>query len=157
MKKSFILTLLLAIFVLGGCSDRLIDFTIISSKNFDISKASQYQKGTERVNGEDKLFFLLGVPLGSSINMKEAVDQAIEGVPGCVALADGVIYRKWWNLGIAAQVGFLAEGTPVIDKSIAAKLESNYIYAEYDNDSESFNYLYLTKAEYLEKKSEMIN
>jgi hypothetical protein len=92
----------------------------------------------------------------SSINVKEAVDKAIEGVPGCVALADGVIYSKWWSIGFIGQTGFLVEGTPVIDKSLISSLKSKYIYAQYDVKTKLFDYKYLTKNEFCNLKNKLI-
>ncbi len=41
-------------FVLSGCSRRLVDFTVISSKNVPITeKGTEFKKATTRVKGVD--------------------------------------------------------------------------------------------------------
>jgi hypothetical protein len=72
-----ILVLACACFVLVGCSTRVGDFTLISTKNVEIG--GKYVKG-ERKQGEDKAFsflFPFGVP-----NLKNAVDACIEAGSG---------------------------------------------------------------------------
>lgn len=92
---------LCAIF-LASCSQRLVDFTVISSKNIPITELGvEFKKAEKRVKGVDSkwsILFISGIP-----NMKEAIDRAIEKYPGAVALADGVIYSKIWNCILLGQ------------------------------------------------------
>lgn len=110
MKKIKILSVC-AFLVLSSCSTRLIDFTIISSKNLGL-RVKESAKGP-RVTGEDFAWVILIIPTGTP-NMKEAVDRAIEKAgPGFDALVDGVVYSKFsWYL-LATKSGYLVEGTPI--------------------------------------------
>ena len=56
--------LILAISFLGltGCSQRLVDFTIISSKNVDLSQAATFQRGQSKVEGEDVKHIIIFIP-----------------------------------------------------------------------------------------------
>jgi hypothetical protein len=118
-KLNLIVLSLTAIFF-SSCSHRVLDFTLISTKNVDLSKATFFEKGKQRVNGEDKVHIIIVIPTGS-VSIKEAVDRAIETTPGCVALLDGVIYTKFfWIPYIYGQASATVEGTPLIDKSFTS-------------------------------------
>lgn len=89
------------LFAFTGCTARLVDFTIISTKNV---KVPQTGRGA-RVMGKDCSFF--GVP-----NIKEALDKAIEGAgPDYDALVDGVLYQSVFFVKC-----FKVEGTPINSK-----------------------------------------
>ena len=64
----------LALPVFVGCSQRVGDFTIISTKNVDIG--SQYKK-VDRFKGTDSRPDVLFIPLGVP-DLKQAVDDCIE-------------------------------------------------------------------------------
>ena len=116
-----IIVLISAIIVLSGCTQRLIDFTIISSKNITID----VDKTASRVQGTDEVvvfLFPLGVP-----NLKEAVDKAIESAgPEYDALIDGVVssYNKSFIIGV---VGYTVEGTPIKTKE-SKGMSQNILY-----------------------------
>lgn len=108
---------------LTGCTHRLIDFTLISSKNVDLAKGASFVRGKNRVEGKDKVHIVLVFPTGS-YNLKEAVDRAIETTPGAVALLDGVVYTKFWYVPlIYGQSMAVVEGTPLIDPALALSLD----------------------------------
>lgn len=102
-----------ALFLLSGCSQRLVDFTVISTKNVPLTdEAPNLQKANSRVKGTDAKLTVLFIPFGIP-DMKEAIDKAIEKYPGAVALTDGVVYSKWWSCLIAGQSKYVVEGTPL--------------------------------------------
>lgn len=93
--------------VLGGCTMRLGDFTVGSTKN--ISQLSQ--KG-EAVTGEDCSANLLGmIPLSGPMmpNLKTAVDRALERSKGDV-VADAVITFEALPLVVFNQYCYKVEG-----------------------------------------------
>jgi len=93
----------------------LVDFTAISTKNVDWSRATSFERGKARVKGKDIAHIIIVIPTGIP-NMKEAVDRAIESVPGGVALLDGVLYHKWFYIPpLYGQSWYVIEGTPLID------------------------------------------
>jgi hypothetical protein len=116
-----------------GCTTRLTDFTVLSTKNVDLSKMGTYTRGLSRVKGEDLAFIIIFIPTGQP-HPKEAIDRAIQSVPGAVALVDGVVYQKgWWF--IFGQSGFMVEGTPLIDPALSGghvQLKSNYMLSLYN-------------------------
>ena len=122
---------LVAVALFTSCSHRLVDFTVISSKNIPITdEGGQFQKATNRVVGKDSkwsVLFVTGIP-----DMKEAIDRAIEQYPGAVALTDGVIYSKGWSCGLFGQNEYVVEGTPLYSAN----------YSNGNNSQQGNNYQY---------------
>lgn len=117
MKIKLALAIIMSVLT-SGCSQRILDFTVVSSKNVDLSKGADFKRGTTRVKGVDMRHIIVFVPTGQP-SAKEAMDNAIESVPGAVALADGVINANWWWIPyIYGQSKFEVEGTPLIDPNI---------------------------------------
>jgi hypothetical protein len=111
------LAAVIACLVVAGCTTRFVDYTLLSTKNVDLSKAGTFRRTPNRVTGEDNRYWFLFIPLGSSPHLKTAVDRAIESVPGSVALVDGVVsVRDWWF--IIGEGTVIVEGTPLVDPSI---------------------------------------
>ena len=77
--------LALIFFLFVGCAQRIGDFTIVSTKNYESSK--QYKK-VGRFVGEDNVFFFI-IPFGIP-NIKNACDRAIESGKG-VYMTDAVL------------------------------------------------------------------
>ena len=132
-----------------GCATRLVDFTIISTKNIDLARGADFQRGPSRVEGEDKASIIIFIPTGTP-NIKEAIDRAIESVPGAIALLDGVVTAKaFWIPYIYGESSYIVEGTPLIDpKLVSAKLPSNYIISRLDKKGNVKETQYVSKAEY---------
>lgn len=97
-KKSLILVLAVFLGTVGCIQQRLMDLTVVSTKQtrINVSKAG---KG-DRVEGEDRVYYLIFIPLGKP-DLKEAIDRAIESAgPEYDALVDCVVYshHSWWIL-----------------------------------------------------------
>jgi hypothetical protein len=106
------------VFVAAGCTIRLTDFTMISTKNIELARAATFKRAANRTRGKDTTYIIVAVPTGQP-NMKEAIDRAIESVPGAIALVDGVIYSTSWYIPmIYGENSYVVEGTPLIDPSI---------------------------------------
>ncbi len=151
MKKRLIhpaLVVLSLIFV-TGCATRLVDFTIISTKNIDLSRGADFKRGPSRVQGEDKVSIIIFIPTGTP-NIKQAIDKAIQSVPGAVALLDGVVTAKgWWIPYIYGESSYVVEGTPLIDpKLCTATLQSNYIVSKLDKRGNVIETKYVSKDEF---------
>ena len=109
------LILIVSILLLTGCSQRVMDFTIISSENIDLSHGAAFWRSPKRVTGEDRKHIFLIMPAGMP-STKQAMDNAIEKIPGTVALLDGVVTKHfWWFPGVYGQNWVEIEGTPLID------------------------------------------
>lgn len=114
-------------FVLSSCSHRILDFTLISSKNVDLSRGASFVRGKYRVQGNDVAHFIFIIPTGT-VSVKEALDRAIETTPGCIALLDGVIYQKNLMFIFYGQQKIIVEGLPLIDPGLAENTTSAPIY-----------------------------
>jgi hypothetical protein len=106
------------ILAMASCTTRVLDFTMVSSKNIDLSRGASFERGKSRVTGEDKAHWIILPTSNGSI--KEALDRAIESIPGCVALLDGVISTKFWYIPyVYGQHFAIVEGTPLIDPTLS--------------------------------------
>lgn len=105
--------------ILTSCSQNLFNFTLVSTKNIELEKLSSLEKSSERITGEDKTSIIIFIPT-RKIKIDQAISNTIDGIPGCVALLDGVVYSKfWWIPYIYGEQKFVIEATPLIDPSIA--------------------------------------
>lgn len=116
------LPLYLGLLIIGCANYRMIDFTVISSKDTQL-KIDTRAKGS-RVEGTDtKWSFLFSF---KRPDLKEAVDRAIEKAgPDYDALIDGVVYyRQDWYL-VATKTTFKVFGTPIKTSALQANLQSS--------------------------------
>jgi len=107
LSQKIVLFALIAI--LSSCSVRLVDFTVISSKNhllkFELTNA-------KNVEGKEMKLF-------GTATIKGALDNALENAgPGYDLLVDGVLYRR---SGFFLS-GFSVKGTAVRSRDLMAQL-----------------------------------
>lgn len=133
-SRAFLLVpMAVGVALLTGCATRLVDFTVISSKNIEWSRASEYRRASQRTEGVDMVHIIIFIPTGVP-NAKEAMDRAIESVPGAVALVDGVITSKFWYIPyVYGQQSYVVEGTPLIDPKLASTWEHGQYLVTYVN------------------------
>jgi hypothetical protein len=154
MKKLLVLMIAVIFTLVSACTTRITDFTIISSKNVDLSKMASFKRGKERITNEDRIWNILFIPTGVP-NLKTAIDKAIEGTPGCVAMVDGVVSTEQWYFLIGSSA-YIIEGTPLIDPSLASSTEvSKYNLCVLDENGNVKEYKKLTKEEYDAEKAKM--
>ena len=156
-NKLFLSCCLIASTILCSCTNRLIDFTVISSKNIEWNRASSYRRADKRVEGTDQVHIIIIIPTGVP-NAKEALDRAIESIPGAVALVDGVLSSKSWYIPyIYGQMSYVVEGTPLIDTKIAsASSVSGYYIAEINKDGSLKQTRSVNESEYSEFRSGIV-
>jgi len=108
--KPTILAVLIAVLTLSSCSQRLVDFTVISSKNHAINFDLEQGKAT---TGKSMGVFALGT------NIKDAMDAAIVAAgPQYDILINGVVRSKSYVF----YGGFIVEGTAVSSRKLIASL-----------------------------------
>lgn len=108
MKKLVIPAIAVMALALASCNQRLIDFTVISSKNVSL-RLPDDAKGPRTTGKEMKMC--------TQPMLKAAVDKAIENAgPGYDALIDGVVY----NRNEVFRVGWVVEGTPIKTSKLKA-------------------------------------
>lgn len=104
--------------ILTSCSQNLFNFTLVSTKNIELEKLSSLKKSSERTTGQDKSSIIIIIPT-RQVKIDQAITNTIDGIPGCVALLDGVVYSKIWYIPyIYGEQKIVIEATPLIDPSI---------------------------------------
>jgi len=108
MKKLFIPIVAVVALALSSCNQRLIDFTVISSKNVTL-RLPDDAKGPRSTGKEMKMC--------TQPQLKSAVDKAIENAgPGYDALIDGVVSSR----NEVFRMGWVVEGTPIKTSKLKA-------------------------------------
>ena len=155
--KNILYLLFLPLFF-SSCTQRLVDFTIISSKNIELSKMGTFERANTRVEGTDSRPIIVIVPLGYP-DGKEALDKAIESYPGAVALVDGVFTYKWFYIPyIYGKYKYVIEGTPLYDPALKASLNKNldnYSVCILDKNGKVDKTIQLEKNDFYKFKSEV--
>ena len=111
MKKLLTTLVVASVLTLSGCSTRIADLTVASSKNINLNSTGLVTG--ERVKDDDTVAIIL-FPLGTP-EIKEAVDNAIEQNKCAVGLTNVVIDQTFFSFF----VGFIAyevEGNLIIDR-----------------------------------------
>ena len=112
MNKILLSTVIASVLLLGGCSQRVADFTLASTKNVDLNNGD-FVKG-KRVVGEDTKAIII-VPLGVP-SVKEAADLAIEQDKCAVGLTDITADSEFFSF-LFGFIKYKVEGDLLIDKS----------------------------------------
>ncbi|MDR3112042.1 MAG: hypothetical protein LBU55_02585 [Elusimicrobiota bacterium] len=144
MKKNFLFgVFVLAVSIaLSGCVARLGSFTVISTKNIDWSRSPEFTRYNRRIIGKDIYHVIVFVPTKMNITIEEAVDKALEQVPGGVALIDVVLKRKFFTIPcIYGNDGFIVEGSVLVDPKLALlsaskSAETKYLLFQPGNNGE---------------------
>ena len=108
MKKHIKLLSFLFVFTIlfSSCSQRLIDFTIISAERHSLSMDEAQGKATE---GRSMAF------MGFGVTIKDAMDDALENAgPGYDLLVDGVVRSKTYPF----YLGYTVDGVAVSSKEL---------------------------------------
>lgn len=114
-----ILVSIVASVLLTSCTQRVLDFTIVSSKQMNMRVEDSGK--SNRVEGKDGVYWFITIPLGTP-NLKEAVDRAIESAgPGYDALIDGVIYAQTYWYIVTGYSGYKVIGTPIKTSMLKAE------------------------------------
>ncbi len=154
MKKNIILSIIVLIF--SSCSYRVFDFTIVSTKNIDLSKACTFEKGKKRIEGDDLVYWIFYIPLGRP-SIKEAIDKAIETTPGSVAIVDGVVTSKSMWFVFSGYSAIVVEGTPLIDPALADNSKLNkYNLCKLNREGNINEIVSISKEAFEEEKSKIM-
>jgi hypothetical protein len=108
MRSSRILSAIAVLLLASvcGCSQRIGDFTVISTKNVEIG--GKFKKLDARFKGEDSKGMFLGIPLGVP-SLKTAVDNCIEAGKGDL-LTNAVLDMSFWTVIIWGEQKYTATG-----------------------------------------------
>jgi hypothetical protein len=95
---------------LVGCSTRVADLTLVSTRNIDLSNAKLDVRQGVRAKGEDCVYWPLGlIPTGYP-NLENAVDRALESGRGNL-MVDQVTYSSGYYVILFAVQCLSVEGT----------------------------------------------
>ncbi len=95
--------------ILTGCTTRVADLTVISTKNIDLSNVSIDVRQGKRAVGSDCAVWPLGIPIRIP-TIETAVDRALEQGGGNIMI-DQVTYVSAYTWIIASYNCIRAEGT----------------------------------------------
>ena len=120
MKPSRLFTFAFLV-LLTGCTNRLTDFTVISSKNIDVVTLGRTKRLETRVEGKDLGHVILGFPVHYA-NIKNAMDCGLQTVPGAIAMVDGVVYQQDLIIipFLYGQTNYIVEGNPLVECASAS-------------------------------------
>ena len=107
----------LALGASAGCTNRIGDLTLVSTKNIDLSNVSIDVRAGKRVTGEDCAWWPLGIPIRIP-TLEGAVDDALEKGGGNVMI-DQVTWQSGYTFILVAYSCVRSEGT-VLDTRAAA-------------------------------------
>ena len=141
--------------VFSGCVKRLGNFTVISTKNIDWSRAAELKPDNRRTSADDSYHVIVIIPTKKSITVQDAVNRAIEQVPGGVALTDAVVKRKTFWLLLYGKSSYVVEGIVLLDPQSAMTGETpgSKFLVIYSPDGESFIRKEVTEEEFKRFKS----
>ena len=144
-KMGLLAGLVAVVMMLVGCATTREDlgrFTIISSKNIDLSRLSEMRKAThnpllgdtrERISQTSnkqlnaKFMFWNYRKVSENYQLENALDNVINGIPGGVALVDAKLAHITKKRFTNRYWGYIFEGTVLVDPQITgedqAKLE----------------------------------
>jgi len=123
MKKTLLLVsvVLIAVIALQGCTQRIGDFTLMSTKNVDIG--GKYKKLDTRFEGVDSKPMILTIPLGTP-DLKQAVDNCIEAGHGEL-ISNAVVEYAYWTAIVYGEVKYRVHGDVWVKASTSDLMNPN--------------------------------
>ena len=147
MKNSLVCFLAAAL-LMTGCTQNIGDFTLLSTKNVDLSVCSKAHRAA-KVRGVDALHVIIFFPTKVDVNMKTAVDRAIEAVPGGFALADVRLkFINFYIFPLYGQTAYIAEGTALVNAAQASHFPTRNVVVRYDGVQKHYVAKGVTAQEY---------
>jgi hypothetical protein len=154
-KKDFFIGMLVVLafmFLFTSCATRLGDFTLLATRNIEYSRMGEFNIGVDRVSGKDGLFFILGIKFKPSIDLEVAIENAIDKIPGCIALADVTLTVRNMNFLLWQTHTYIVTGNAIIDPKRLSESgndsNSSSHISLYTEDGENYETRSLTEEEY---------
>ena len=113
-RKLFVAVALISlVFLFGGCRSRMGDYTVLTTKNIDLTSFSSHSDSTGTpVEGVDEKHIIFVFPTGIP-NIKEAVDDALEK-GNAYMLTDAVLYYEYFYIPyIYGNSKYVVKGIPI--------------------------------------------
>lgn len=100
-----------------GCTTRLADLTVVSTRNVTLEKVDLDSLPQARgVVGKDSKFMFLFIPLGIP-HLEDAIDDALDKGNGDI-MTDAVLYSKVWSLLLIGENALEVKGNVVKTRGI---------------------------------------
>jgi hypothetical protein len=144
---------LIFVLLMGGCTTRIGDFTIMSSKNIDLSRVGEFYRSATTVQGSDSVITVLFFfPVSSkTTDLKTAMDNALSKIPGSQAIVDVRFSRRKLNFVLFQIETFIVSGNVLFDPTLAGAPETSpdkpYLVME-TKDGKYFTKRYVDENEY---------
>ena len=101
MERCLIVAVSLFLLLTGCATNRFVDFTVVSTRNVDLTRLTpEAIEAGVKAEGQDLTFW-------SAPNMETAIDSALEKGKGNLLLDAVVSFRSGWKSG------YIVEGTAV--------------------------------------------
>ena len=125
----------MAILFFTGCTARIGQLTTVSTKNMEWNRAGEYVRTNKSVVGKDISTMILFIPTKFQVTIDDAIKNALDQIPGAVALVDATLRYQFFTIVLFGQVGYIIEGTVLIDPKLAGTDVSSSDYQfYYDED-----------------------
>ena len=112
INRVLLIFFLFCIILNVGCSMRLADLTVASTRNVNLKEVDlDSLPQTKGIVGKDTKFTILFIPLGFP-HVEDAIDDALDKGGGDVMI-DAVLHSKWWYFLIIGQDSLEVKGTVV--------------------------------------------
>ena len=131
---------LLSLIILTGCSTRLGDFTLLSTRNVDLD--GDYVLVERNVKGADVIPIVILFPIGTP-NLENAIDDALKSVGGDLMIDAVLKYNYWYIPYIYGVQRYSVEG----DVWKRASNDIGEATQKLDEFSKNPNTIYLTAIE----------
>lgn len=96
--------------LLTACTTRQGTFTVLSTKNSELSRADLKRIHFQRnVTGSDGRFWLLFIPFGSAPRIENAIDECLESGKGDF-MTSAVLYSTDWSILLCSYGSWTVEG-----------------------------------------------
>jgi len=156
-NKRFLVGVLVMTLVFGmtvtGCATRIMDLTVASTKNVDLSRMGQFQRSGKEVKGTSTklssiLFFSVSI---GTIDMKKAIDSALGKIQGAVALVDFTLSKRNLNFLLFGLEQYVVTGIALVDPNIVTLGNNEELLPElvtFGENGEIIERLQITQDEY---------
>ena len=139
-----------------SCTVKMYHYSLVSTKEIDLQKFPSLQKAKDTIQGNDKRGIIILIPT-KKIRVSNAIDNAINSIPGCVALTDVKVYYKVWYIPyVYGREKFVVEGRALIDPSVVVTETSNFGKVLLDEHGNVKSYISISDAEYEYEKNKVI-
>ncbi|MCM1322502.1 MAG: hypothetical protein NC041_10515 [Bacteroides sp.] len=138
---------ILSLTMLVSCSttsEELGRFTIVSAKNLDFSRISSMKRFSEKTATTElnKKGVFISSKVSDSYVLENALDSALENIPGAVALVDAKLRYITKKRFFSKKYGYVFEGTALVDQNLvdpnlaAGEEVKDCYYFVFDSDAD---------------------